>query len=98
MKTSDPSAVKAFLQELEITESDKHAIVASLRKIVFEHFPQATERMMYGGIVCFLEGEMITGIFVSKNHVSQEFGRGYLMSDPSKHLEGNGKYRRHLKF
>ena len=98
MKTSDPSAVKAFLAELENTEADKHAIVKSLREIVFDHFPKATEKIMYGGIVFFLEDEMITGIFVSKNHVSQEFGRGYLMEDPSKHLEGKGKYRRHLKF
>ena len=38
------------------------------------------------------------GDFVSKKHVSLEFGQGYQMTNPTKRLEGTGKFRRHLKF
>lgn len=37
------------------------------------------------------------GLFVSKNHVSFEFGDGSKMKDPDNFLEGTGKFRRHLK-
>jgi len=43
-----------------------------------------------------LEGE-IAGIFSYKNHVSLEFSRGHELSDPEQILEGNGKFRRHIK-
>ena len=51
---------------------------------------------MYGGIIFSLADDF-GGIFVYKNHVSFEFSYGYKLDDPSKLLEGNGKYRRHLK-
>ncbi len=35
------------------------------------------------------------GLFVRKRHISFEFGKGFLMDDPNKILEGKGKYRRH---
>ncbi len=67
-----------------------------LRKSVFEIHPTVTERIMYGGIMFTLEKDF-GGIFMSKKHISFEFTEGYLFKNPESHLEGTGKFRRHLK-
>jgi len=71
-------------------------IVRSLRKIVLEIAPKSEEKIMYGGIV-FISDRMFCGIFLRKKYVTVEFDRGYEMNNTQKHLEGRGKYRRHLK-
>ncbi len=96
-KPEDKEVLK-FMNELEMIDHDKSSILSELREIVFQHFPETTERIMYGGIVFFLEDEMYSGLFAAKNHVTLEFSRGFLMKDPKSHLEGKGKFRRHLKF
>lgn len=40
----------------------------------------------------------IGGLFCYENHASFEFSNGATFDDPAHHLEGKGKYRRHLKF
>ena len=37
------------------------------------------------------------GVYAYKKHVSMVFSRGNELQDPESYLEGNGKYRRHLK-
>ena len=69
--------------------------------IIGEVCPGAGRRSMYGGIV--FESEpgnpktLVCGHFVYKNHVSLEFTKGNKLRDPKRVLEGNGKYRRHIK-
>jgi len=63
---------------------------------VLEIAPKSEEKMMYGGIV-FISDRMFCGIFLRKKYVTVEFDRGYEMNNTQKHLEGRGKYRRHLK-
>ena len=69
--------------------------------IIGEICPGAARRSMYGGIV--FESErgnpktLVCGHFVYKNHVSLEFAKGNELRDPNGVLEGNGKYRRHIK-
>ncbi len=69
--------------------------------IVEETCPAAGRRSMYGGIVFEVEPgnhkTMVCGHFIYKNHVSVEFSNGHALRDPEGVLEGNGKYRRHIK-
>ncbi len=96
MIKSKNDSVQNFLDETSILDHTKYEILEALRKIVFEYFPEATEKMMYGGII-FSNTEDFGGIFAYKNHVSFEFSLGFKLNDPDKVLEGNGKFRRHLK-
>jgi hypothetical protein len=68
----------------------------ALRELVFSIHPTTTERIMYGGIMFTWQDDW-WGIFPYKNHISFEFSHGTDLSNPDKLLEGNGKYRRHLK-
>ncbi len=96
MKASANKGVQEFIEKLERTDPVKHQIVEASRKLVFENFPKTTERMMYGGILFSLD-EDFGGVFAYKNHVSFEFSIGFKFKDPDHLLEGNGKFRRHLK-
>ena len=72
-------------------------IVIAVRDLVFGSQPDIWEKMMYGGIM-FSVGEFKQcGIYISQNHVSLEFSKGYLLSDPNVILEGIGHTRRHIK-
>ncbi|MGI9204076.1 MAG: DUF1801 domain-containing protein [Woeseiaceae bacterium] len=76
-------------------------ITNAIDTIVADVCPGAGRRPMYGGMVFEREPgvhkTMVCGHFVYKNHVSVEFSQGYALSDPESVLEGNGKYRRHIK-
>ncbi|MGI9262135.1 MAG: DUF1801 domain-containing protein [Woeseiaceae bacterium] len=77
------------------------SITRDIDSIIEEICPGAGRRPMYGGIVFEKEAgnnkTMVCGHFIYKNHVSLEFSNGYQLSDPDGVLEGNGKYRRHIK-
>ncbi|PKQ64505.1 hypothetical protein BZG02_06775 [Labilibaculum filiforme] len=96
MKESENKGVREFIESLVNTDPVKHQIVEASRKLLFENYPNAAERMMYGGILFSLD-EDFGGVFVYTKHVSFEFSNGFLFEDPAKVLEGKGKYRRHLK-
>ena len=97
MKKSQDSEVQKFLDELKTFDAEKFKMVSEARSIVIKQVPKVGERIMYGGIM-FTDREDFGGLFVSKNHVSFEFSQGVAFKDPEKHLEGSGKFRRHLKF
>jgi hypothetical protein len=96
MKASKDESVSAFLEELANRDSEKFALIKTLRELVFEAHPTVTERIMYGGIMFTLKQDF-GGIFVYQNHVSFEFSNGVGFKDPYNYLEGSGKSRRHLK-
>lgn len=96
MKKSKNEQVEKFLEEIMMLSDEQFNILQELRKIVFKVYPKTNERMMYGGIMFSLENDF-GGVFVRKNHVSFEFLNGFTMNDPDRLLEGNGKFRRHLK-
>ncbi len=96
MKSANP-AVLAFLEELRSLEGKKYEILQALREIVLACAPEASERMIYGGVM-FSLSEDFCGLFAYKNHVSLEFGQGFLLRDAAGLLRGKGKFRRHLKF
>lgn len=89
--------IQKFLDGIMLMDGEKYKWLVELREIIFNAHPGTKEKMMYGGIVFYLNDKMYSGIFASKNHATIEFSIGYLMKDPNKHLEGSGKYRRHLK-
>jgi hypothetical protein len=97
MKASKNDKVQKFLEELDLMDNAQLSLLNTIREIVLDTHPKAEEKMMYGGIIFFIDTEMFSGVFAYKNHISIEFSQGHLMSDPDKLLEGNGKYRRHLK-
>ncbi|MGL4759359.1 MAG: DUF1801 domain-containing protein [Patescibacteria group bacterium] len=99
MKTikSNDQKVEQFLKDLAISDDSKSGIIEVIRFIIFENYPLVKERIMYGGIMFSNENDF-GGVFVSKKHVSFEFGNGYLFNDKNQYLEGTGQFRRHLKF
>lgn len=97
MTISQNEKVKEFLENLNLIDREKFDILNEMREIVFNVYPNSDEKIMYGGIIFFLNNEMFSGLFVNKGHITMEFSRGFLMDDPNILLEGKGKHRRHLK-
>lgn len=95
MKTSE--SIERLIQDFEFINPELGEIIRSLRKIILSIVPESEEKVMYGGIIFSIPDRMFCGLFLRKNHVSVEFDLGYLLKDPEKHLEGSGKYRRHVK-
>ncbi|WP_458791077.1 DUF1801 domain-containing protein [Yoonia sp. MH D7] len=77
-------------------------IVTTVKNIVRDIAPSVRFVRKYGGEVFCTEPDndkvFVGGIFENKAHVSLEFSEGASLKDPSGHLEGTGKHRRHLKF
>lgn len=55
-----------------------------------------SEEVKYGGFL-FSSNEPFCGIFSYTKHVSLEFSAGASLPDTFKVLEGEGKFRRHIK-
>ncbi len=72
-----------------------------LRDVVAEICPAAQYIPKYNGIMIALaEGDkpaFFGGYFFYAKHASVEFSFGAGFNDPEGHLEGGGKYRRHVK-
>jgi|SRR5579871_3270143 len=92
------SSVESFFDDLGFIDPEQQEIALALRREIRKLAKAAEERMMYGGVLYYLDGYSFCGIFSYKAHVSLEFGEGHRLQDPKRRLEGSGKYRRHLKF
>ena len=77
--------VKNLLDDWLINNPALYEIANSVRTKIRQLSDTVVEEVKYGGI------------FVYKQHVTVEFGRGAEMADPYGLLEGKGKGRRHLK-
>ena len=97
MRKSLDDHVDTFLNDLKTIDSSGFEILMQTRKIIFDSFPKVAEKIMYGGIIFYIDSDMFCGLFSYKNHISLEFSKGFLLKDPENQLEGKGKYRRHLK-
>ena len=96
MKKSKDIETQKFIDSIKFLDDTKYHILIKLREIVFDHYPNIKERIMYGGIMFTLSGD-VGGVFVYQNHISFEFSYGFQFEDPTYFLEGKGKFRRHLK-
>lgn len=95
LKSND--RIEQFIEDALFIDEEKGRIILSLKTIIQKTSPNAQEEIKYGGIVYIVDGELITGIFIRKKHISLEFSFGVEIPDPKSLLEGSGKYRRHLK-
>ena len=89
--------INNFIQDTMFIDKYKGEIVIFLRKIVLKIAPNVEEEIKYGGLVFIIDKRLFCGIFIRKNHISVEFDKGAQMNDLDNFLEGEGKYRRHLK-
>ena len=90
-------SITRLIQDFESANPELGKIIQSLRKMILSIAPESKEKVMYGGIIFSIPERMFCGLFLRKNHVSVEFDKGCLLNDKNNHLEGSGKYRRHLK-
>ena len=86
-----------LLMDFEFTNPELGGIITQLRDTILSTAPDAEEKIMFGGLIYSTPGRMFTGLFLRKEYVSVEFDWGHLLNDPDNHLEGSGKFRRHLK-
>ncbi|MBP1128930.1 hypothetical protein JOE25_000473 [Serratia sp. PL17] len=96
MEGKTEAAVTALLSDIGSTHGELLAIVERVRQVVTAMGDNVCESVKYGGIM-FSNTAFFCGVFTYSSHVSVEFGNGYLLEDPHRMLEGNGKYRRHIK-
>lgn len=97
MSINTNDRIERFMQDALFVDEEKGKILVSLRKTILKISPDVQEEIKYGGLVFNVDTKLICGIFIRKKHISLEFSFGTMISDPDKYLEGNGKYRRHLK-
>ena len=90
------TSVEQLLSDLELANPERHGLVLAVRQAIVAVAPDATQRVLYGGIM-FSAPTQCCGVFAYAEHVSVEFGRGSDLIDPHGVLEGQGKFRRHIK-
>lgn len=95
--TISNTKVDDFFSDLALSDPEKQRIAVALRTEIKRQAKTAEERVMYGGILYFLD-QPFCGIFSYKSHVTLEFSNGYQFEDKAGVLEGSGKLRRHIKF
>ena len=84
-----------------LNETEALTIDEAIRLLIKDLAPGARYQSKYGGKVIMPDAnsnEFVGGIFTYAEHVALEFSEGASFEDPSRHLEGKGKKRRHLKF
>lgn len=91
------SRVDKFIADIQFQSLEKYQLVLKIREIILQANSSLKEDIKYGGLVFFHSSELLGGIFVYKQHLSIEMGRGVDLPDPDKLLEGSGKSRRHIK-
>jgi len=88
--------VQTLLDDIRLLGDEQYSLVESVRALVRKTIPHVSEEVKYGGII-FSSGVQFSGVFAYKQHVSVEFSYGATIDDTLGHLEGGGKYRRHMK-
>ena len=88
--------VEKLLNDIRLLDEDRYVLVQSLRKLILSVGRDISEEVKYGGIL-YSAGSSFCGIFSYAQHVSIEFSKGVALPDRHKVLEGDGKFRRHIK-
>lgn len=88
--------INKLLQDIRMLNEENYALVQSLRGMILKLDKGVSEDVKYGGLL-FSAARSFCGVFSYKNHVTLEFGLGASLPDKYKELEGEGKYRRHIK-
>lgn len=88
--------ITKFLDDACFLGVDRYKLVQGVRKEVLGLDKSISEEIKYGGIL-FAGGKAFCGIFSYAKHISLEFSEGASLPDKHKVLEGEGKFRRHIK-
>lgn len=88
--------IDKLLQDIRLLNEDHYALVQALREQILKLAKDVTEEVKYGGLL-FSVNKPFCGVFSYAKHVTLEFGLGASLPDKYKMLEGEGKYRRHIK-
>lgn len=88
--------VQQFLQNLQDKHPEQHQCVQTIRAMLHTLDADISEEVKYGGLL-FGTQQHFCGLFAYTNHVTVEFSEGASLADLYGVLEGNGKYRRHIK-
>lgn len=88
--------ISKLLEDIRLLDPERFELVQALRKIIHGLDASITEEVKYGGFL-FSAEKPFCGVFSYAKHVSLEFGEGASLSDKFKVLEGEGKFRRHIK-
>ena len=88
--------ISKLLEDIRLLDQARFELVQSLREIILGLTPSISEEVKYGGIL-FSAGQPFCGVFSYAKHVSLEFGAGAALPDKFQVLEGEGKFRRHIK-
>ena len=88
--------ISKLLDDIRLIDPERFELAQALRKIILGLDSSITEEVKYGGIL-FSADQPFCGIFSYTKHVSLEFGAGASLPDKFKVLEGEGKFRRHIK-
>ncbi|MBK7502643.1 MAG: DUF1801 domain-containing protein [Polaromonas sp.] len=89
-------SVETLVEDIRTLGEMQHSCVQAVRTLLKKRYKNLIEEVKYGGIL-FTSGVQFCGVFAYKDHISLEFGHGAAIDDPYGYLEGNGKFRRHLK-
>jgi hypothetical protein len=90
------SRVAQLLDDLRLTNEPMHRLMRQARDLIHASVKGLDEEVKYGGIL-FSRPTAFCGLFAHTAHVSLEFGQGAVLHDAHAVLEGQGKFRRHIK-
>lgn len=88
--------IAQFLEDARFLGDERFNLMQSLREEALSLDKSISEEVKYGGIL-FTGSKPFCGIFSYAKHVSLEFSEGASLPDKHKVLEGEGKFRRHIK-
>jgi hypothetical protein len=88
--------ISKLLEDIRLLDPERFEFVQALRKIIRGLDSSISEEVKYGGFL-FSAEKPFCGIFSYAKHVSLEFSEGASLPDKFKVLEGEGKFRRHIK-
>lgn len=88
--------IRQLLADIRLLDEGRFQLVQTLRDTVLGLDAGISEEVKYGGLL-FSGPRPFCGIFSYAKHVSLEFSEGASLPDPHGVLEGQGKFRRHIK-
>ncbi|MCP1726599.1 hypothetical protein J2T60_000564 [Natronospira proteinivora] len=86
-----------LLDDIRQLSEARHAMTQAVREVALSVGPDVSEEVKYGGLLFSARDFAFCGVFAYTHHVSVEFSEGASLPDPHQVLEGQGKYRRHIK-
>jgi hypothetical protein len=91
--------VEQWMRDLRLAKAQAYELVVALNAAVLRAIPGAVAEIKYGGLLYSVGAGAapICGVFAYSHHVSLEFSQGAELDDGQGHLQGAGKFRRHIK-